>query len=108
MPMRFTIAMAWTIVIPGGRTQSAGRYITLPDMGVGACGRNMATQPLSSGSSKYPICQPPKQLQQKLSNVTAYARIQDPAAVFANSPPHAFGIVKSGENSGEPLFAGCV
>ena len=35
-PIRFTIAMAWAIVMPNGRTRSAGRYITLPDIGVGA------------------------------------------------------------------------
>jgi hypothetical protein len=57
--MRFTIAMAWIIVMRSGRTRSAGRYITLPDMGMGACGRNTATQSFSSGSSRYPICQPP-------------------------------------------------
>ena len=35
--MRFTIDMAWAIGMPKGRTRSAGRYITLPDIGVGAC-----------------------------------------------------------------------
>src|SRR6188508_2854461 len=35
-PISFTIAMAWAIVMPNGRTRSAGRYITLPDIGVGA------------------------------------------------------------------------
>ena len=57
-PMCFTIAMAWTIVMSKGRTRSAGRYITLPDIGVGACGRNTVTQSFSSGSSRYAICQP--------------------------------------------------
>src|SRR5262249_50125104 len=45
-----------------GRVRFAGRYITLPDMGVGACGRNTVTQPFSNGSSKYPICQPSSML----------------------------------------------
>jgi hypothetical protein len=30
--------------MPSGRTRFAGKYITLPDIGVGACGRNTATQ----------------------------------------------------------------
>ena len=30
----------------------------LPDIGVGACGKNTATQSFSSFSSRYPICQP--------------------------------------------------
>jgi len=38
-----------------GRVRFAGRYITLPDMGVGAWGRNTVTQPFSNGSSKYQI-----------------------------------------------------
>src|SRR5262249_54882728 len=50
-PMRFTIAMVCAIVIVSGRTLSSGRYIALPERGVGACGRNTATQPLPSGSS---------------------------------------------------------
>jgi hypothetical protein len=37
-------------VMPSGRIRSAGRYMTLPDIGVGACGRNTLTQPFSSGS----------------------------------------------------------
>jgi hypothetical protein len=40
MPMRFTIDMASTIVIDNRRTRSAGKYITLPEIGVGACGKN--------------------------------------------------------------------
>jgi hypothetical protein len=36
--MRFAIAMACTIVMRNGRTRSAGKYITFPDIGVGACG----------------------------------------------------------------------
>jgi hypothetical protein len=58
-PMAFTIDMAWTIVMSSGRTRSAGMYITLPDMGDGACGKNATTQSFSRCSRRYPICQPP-------------------------------------------------
>src|SRR3954452_23903499 len=34
--------------MPSGRTRSASRYITLPDMGAGACGRNTASQSFST------------------------------------------------------------
>jgi hypothetical protein len=43
MPMRFTIDIASTIVMANMRTRSAGKYITLPDIGVGACGRKTVT-----------------------------------------------------------------
>jgi hypothetical protein len=42
--MRFTIDIASTIVMANMRTLSAGKYIiTLPDIGVGACGRKTVT-----------------------------------------------------------------
>ena len=50
--MRFMIVMASSIVMLSGRTRSAGKYMTLPDIGVGACGRKTLAQPFSSGSSR--------------------------------------------------------
>jgi hypothetical protein len=42
--------MASTIVMFNGRTRAAGKYMTLPDIGIGACGRNTHSQPFYSGS----------------------------------------------------------
>ena len=42
-PIRFMIDMASTIAISSGLTRSAGKYMTLPDIGVGACGRKTLT-----------------------------------------------------------------
>ena len=50
--MRLMIAMASTMVMSSGRTRPAGRYMTLPDIGVGAWGRKTLDQPFSSGSSR--------------------------------------------------------
>ena len=40
------------IGMSSGRTCSAGSYITLPDMGVSACGRKTATQLFSRVASR--------------------------------------------------------
>jgi hypothetical protein len=83
--MCFTIAMAWTIVMPNGRTRSAGRYITLPDIGVGACGRNTVTQLFSSVSSRYPICQPPSMLTSAGFTLSALSTCASPSAMLFTS-----------------------
>jgi hypothetical protein len=41
--MRLMIAMASTMVMSSGRTRPAGRYMTLPDIGVGAWAERHST-----------------------------------------------------------------
>ena len=52
------------MVMSSVRTRLVGKYMMLPDIGVGACGKNTATQSFSSFSSRYPICQPSSMLDQ--------------------------------------------
>jgi hypothetical protein len=40
-PIAFTSDMAWTIVMFSGRTRPVGRYIRLPDIGVGVARRSL-------------------------------------------------------------------
>ena len=52
MPMRLTSVIASTMLISSGRTRADRKIHYVPDVGVGACGRNTATQPSWSGSSR--------------------------------------------------------
>ena len=80
--MALTIDMAWTIVISSDRIRLAGIYITFPDIGVGACGKNTTTQSFSSCSSRYPICR----ASSILTKTGGGARIFDVCKAFG----HAF------------------
>ena len=80
--MAFTIDMAWTIVMSSGRTRLAGMYITLPDMGVGACGKNTVTQSFSRCSRRYPICQASSILIKAGFNPLAFSMCARPSAML--------------------------
>ena len=56
--------------------------ITLPDIGVGACGKNTTTQSFSSCSSRYPICQASSILTKTGFNPLAFSICPRPSAML--------------------------